>query len=722
VNGTKGPYYVTFIESGLPNVTNWSVDLGGLVSGSVSSSINFTVPNGTYSFSASAAGYNATPSNGNVTVAGGSVTTVISFSMIGVSNYLVTFTELGLMNGTNWSVNLAGQLSSSTSGNISFWEPNGNFAYTVPKVGGLYPDPPLGNATVTGGSTQIGISFSASPAYAVQFQANVTSPFQGTPWEVYAWGPNLSQTASSVTQSVEIFLTNGTYNYTILFQSTANVSATPSNGTFTVAGAVVYVALSFGWGPTEYFLVFLGSGLPNGDSWCLSVSTISGCGSPSLGGWVRNGTYPFTIGAPAGYLANPSSGNITVAGAAVSVTVTFTIGATVNQVVFLESGLATGTNWAVTLGNLTQWSSGANDSFTVVNGQYLYTVGSVAGYNVSGGSGWVNVSGTPVTLSVTFTAAGNLSLYPVAIVESGLVNGTTWSASLGAASLSSATSTLTFLEGNGTYSLSVHAVTGFNVSAPSGVTISGSPVTVSVAFTVASNSSSGARTFTVMLAESGLPNGTVWGASFGGSVQSSSATTIVYTEPNGTYVLTISPPTNYTANFSSPVLVNGTAVTAAIVFSAVTYPVTFLEAGLPSGALWSVSATNEATHAVTSGQSTGTSLVLRLSEGAYNLVATGPDGYRVALSSTTISVAGGSSAASTATFTATTSSGLSPASLPWSTLATLVATALIGSVGAGWGYTKYRSERLRTEAQRWAKELNEGHFPAEESSPPPGPK
>ena len=320
---------------------------------------------------------------------------------------------------------------------------------------------------------------------------------------------------------------------------------------------------------------------------------------------VRNGTYPFTIGAPAGYLANPSSGNITVAGAAVSVTVTFTIGATVNQVVFLESGLATGTNWAVTLGNLTQWSSGANDSFTVVNGQYLYTVGSVAGYNVSGGSGWVNVSGTPVTLSVTFTAAGNLSLYPVAIVESGLVNGTTWSASLGAASLSSATSTLTFLEGNGTYSLSVHAVTGFNVSAPSGVTISGSPVTVSVAFTVASNSSSGARTFTVMLAESGLPNGTVWGASFGGSVQSSSATTIVYTEPNGTYVLTISPPTNYTANFSSPVLVNGTAVTAAIVFSAVTYPVTFLEAGLPTGALWSVSATNEATHAVTSGQSTG---------------------------------------------------------------------------------------------------------------------
>lgn len=83
-------YNVTFVESGLPSGTFWSVQLlGGWGesgwNGSTSSSINFTVPNGTYYFGvgpawSSGTGYIASPAYGNVTVDGANVTVDVTFT------------------------------------------------------------------------------------------------------------------------------------------------------------------------------------------------------------------------------------------------------------------------------------------------------------------------------------------------------------------------------------------------------------------------------------------------------------------------------------------------------------------------------------------------------------------------------------------------------------------------------------------------------------------
>jgi len=74
-------YGVTFTESGLPSGTTWSVTFRGIQKNSTSDSIDFVAANGTYKFTVGAVGgYNATPSSGNLSVAGTSATQGISFA------------------------------------------------------------------------------------------------------------------------------------------------------------------------------------------------------------------------------------------------------------------------------------------------------------------------------------------------------------------------------------------------------------------------------------------------------------------------------------------------------------------------------------------------------------------------------------------------------------------------------------------------------------------
>ena len=91
------PYAVTFTEAGLPSGTSWSVTLAASTHSSATSTVTFSEPNGTYSFSVGAvAGYAATPSTGQVSVTGAESTQAILFSVLVPSNHTVTFTETGL--------------------------------------------------------------------------------------------------------------------------------------------------------------------------------------------------------------------------------------------------------------------------------------------------------------------------------------------------------------------------------------------------------------------------------------------------------------------------------------------------------------------------------------------------------------------------------------------------------------------------------------------------
>ena len=81
---------------------------------------------------------------------------------------------------------------------------------------------------------------------------------------------------------------------------------------------------------TTYHVSFTESGIPNNTTWSVTVNgvpetaTVKNSSGTSIGFSEPNGTYTYTIGSVSGYAASPSSGSITVAGAAQSLPIAFT--------------------------------------------------------------------------------------------------------------------------------------------------------------------------------------------------------------------------------------------------------------------------------------------------------------------------------------------------------------------------------------------------------------
>jgi thermopsin len=76
-----------------------------------------------------------------------------------VQLYTVRFSESGLPAHTLWSVTLNGITESSRTSNITFWDPNGLYAYSVTGPSKYYPDPSTGAAQVQGSNETVGIAF-----------------------------------------------------------------------------------------------------------------------------------------------------------------------------------------------------------------------------------------------------------------------------------------------------------------------------------------------------------------------------------------------------------------------------------------------------------------------------------------------------------------------------------------------------------------------------------
>ncbi len=179
---------------------------------------------------------------------------------------------------------------------------------------------------------------------------------------------------------------------------------------------------------------------------------------------------------------------------------------------------------------------------------------------------------------------GGGTRYSVTFSETGLPAGTSWSVTLGGSQQSSTTGTIVFQMANGTYSWTASA-TGYSPTPASGsLAVAGASVSKSLSFSVAVS-------YTVSFTESGLPSGTSWSVTLGGTPKSSSTSSIVFSEYNGTYAWSASA-TGYTGSPSSGSLtVAGANQSQAVTFTANpagTYTVTFTESGLPSGASWSV--------------------------------------------------------------------------------------------------------------------------------------
>jgi hypothetical protein len=228
---TQETYPVTFKESGLPGGTSWSVTIASTTMSSTSTSIVFTLPNGTYAWTvANVANYSRTAS-GSVSVVGAGVTVTEKFKLV---TYSVTMKETGLASGTSWSVTIGATTGTSTSNKVVFKLANGSYSYTIANVPG-YSDTATGTFSVSGAALTITTHFTLLK-YTVTFTE--TGLPAHTSWQVTVNG----HTYSSTSTTIHVSLSDGTYGYTASAPST---SYTAPSGSVTVNGAATGVTVAF---------------------------------------------------------------------------------------------------------------------------------------------------------------------------------------------------------------------------------------------------------------------------------------------------------------------------------------------------------------------------------------------------------------------------------------------------------------------------------------------
>lgn len=263
----------------------------------------------------------------------------------------------------------------------------------------------------------------------------------------------------------------------------SNYTGPFSNGIGTIPYAVTgtsvdYLPLEHKW--TGYTVTFVESGLPAGTTWSvnlgsslISTDTASILFNPQAAQPVNQ---TFTVGSVSGYVASSTSGNVFLNGNSQVITITFTpykYGAT-----FTESNLPAGTSWSVTLNGITETSTTSTVTFSVPNGTYSYTIGSVTGYHTSAASGTITVNTASQSVSVQFTR----NTYILTVNELGLPSGDSWTFTLNGTQHTSTTNVIALQVTSGTYTLNASGPTGYNVSVQNSLTVNNANASVTVTF------------------------------------------------------------------------------------------------------------------------------------------------------------------------------------------------------------------------------------------------
>jgi hypothetical protein len=301
---------------------------------------------------------------------------------------------------------------------------------------------------------------------------------------------------------------------------------------------------------------------------------------------------------------------------------------------FTESGLAPGTTWKITIGSQTQSASAPNMvQFVEPNGSYTFTVDSVAGYEASPTSGPVDVAGANTSVGpITYTP-----VYSVSFSESGLPSGQTWTVTVNSLQKSLTTNghtdTLTWADlPNGSYPYTISPNAGWSQSTlPYSGSVQVNGGTLTEPTLVYSQ-----VTYSVTFSESGLASGLTWKVTVVG-ISAKSLTTDGGTDSlvwenvaNGSYSYTISPNPGWsqtTLPYSGPLTVSGASVVEpTLMYTQVTYSVTFSESGLQSGLTWKVTVDSVPQSRVTDG-GTDSFTWSNLANGTYSYSIAGIAGW-----------------------------------------------------------------------------------------------
>ena len=377
-------YSVTFTEKGLPKGTLWNVAIGPLRVTSVTSTIVFLEPNGSYPFQVGIVAGWSTTATGSVVVTGSSATVTRTFTQV---KYVVTFKETGLPVGTNWSVTVGATSVSSTLTYINFHLTNGSYSYVVTNVAN-YSRSPTGSFAVVGAGLTITEKF-LPVRYTVTFK-EAGLPM-GTNWSVMVGATTLWSTLTYI----NFHLINGSYAYAVA--NVANYSRSPT-GSFSVSGAGLTITEKFSL--VKYAVTFKETGLPVGTNWSVTVGAMDLSSTLTYMNFhLTNGSYSYTVANVANY-SRTASGELTVAGTGLTLTIPFTL--VKYKVTVTESGLPPHTSWQVTIGSITHSTTGTTLSFTLANGTYAYNVSAPgSGYAASNGS--VSVNGAALGMTTAFS-------------------------------------------------------------------------------------------------------------------------------------------------------------------------------------------------------------------------------------------------------------------------------------------------------------------------------
>ena len=398
--GYVGYYNVTFTESGLLGGTSWTVTLGGNPLSSTGTVITFSEPNGTYSFTvAGIAGYTANPNSGQLTVNGNTVNENIIWSQV---KYTMTYDEHGLPANTQWFVNVTGQTSlTGITSSLTNSLPNGTYTLVVSSANNKYHvETYTSSFTVDGGGSTLNFYFTLT-LYHITFSET------GLPTNTL-WTASVNNTnQTSEVGSIDFSEGNGSYNYVIY--NVTGYAPSPHSGSLTVNGADIAVNIAFS---PYYSIVFTESGLRTGTSWTV---TISGQRVSSIANSLTfnrtNGSYSYVVSGAAGYIITPSTGQVTVSGSSITISLAFN---KLLLLTFIESGLPSGQTWGVIFGGVyykatVSGSAGTEIIINTTTGTQSATIYAVGSYYASP-TAYNNYISTNTTILVTFTVAPANSL------------------------------------------------------------------------------------------------------------------------------------------------------------------------------------------------------------------------------------------------------------------------------------------------------------------------
>ncbi|MCL6002910.1 MAG: hypothetical protein M1556_04625 [Candidatus Thermoplasmatota archaeon] len=478
---TPVQFPVVFSETGLPAGIAWYVNVTSSTGGeqsfsSAADTITFYESNGTYTYTISTDNnlYIPYPTAGQMVIngtAGFSIT--IDFSL---ETYGVLFTELGLPTGTGWTVTFSdGEYATSTSSTISFLEPNGTYNYSITTgLSGFYASPSSGTTVVNGTDVTVEVTFNQTE-YSVEFRE--TGLPTGSPWSVSLDG----QTTTSTGETIIFLVPAGVYHY-IIGEVTGFVLPS-STGTITVTNASIDIPITF---QKLYPVMVTESGLPTGSMWYFNVTGGQSYSSSTSTITFQEpvGTYQYTIGSlNKTYAAVNLSGQFTVVTAA-SVYASFS--PVTYSLSFTQSGLPTGTTWAISLNGEVKSSATTSIIFNATNGTYQFAIGTLNGYKTDVYSGVIRVEGN----SVINTISWEKSTSAIYLIQSGIPDGTVWSATLTGTTFDNTTIDLTvsstkdqivFSVPNGTYRYTVHSPLWWVVSNAEGtISVPGASTSVTI--------------------------------------------------------------------------------------------------------------------------------------------------------------------------------------------------------------------------------------------------